>query len=265
MDSAARPVIGGPAMSTDPRAENEAAVTHALQRAGIYRVLAGAFAYPTAPRIEELARASSTIAVGLPPGGVRDGLAALAAAAYVADAATLAGEYVFLFDRQVRCPAWESAWGDAPQMAGKPAALADVAGFYTAFGLEPAGGQQDAEDHIVPELEFMSALALKEAWARGERDRDGVDIIGNAARTFLTDHLGRWAECFAAELEAATPVSFYVAAARALAAWVDADVRAVDATPVKPQRRAAGDLLQSDTFSCPMAPEVTPAEVEPPA
>jgi TorA maturation chaperone TorD len=233
----------------------EVGVADTLRRAGLYRVLAAAFAYPTPPRIEDVARAASTLAVGVPPGPLREAVAALAAAAWGADASALAEEHVFLFDRQVRCPAWEGAWADVPQMAGKAALLADVAGFYTAFGLAPAGAQPDTEDHLVAELEFMSALALKEAWASGEDDQGGVDVTRGAARAFLTDHLGRWAETFAEELTGATPVAFYVAAARLLADWIRADVSTMAATPKRVGNAVIAGRDETEPFTCPMAPE----------
>jgi DMSO reductase family type II enzyme chaperone len=233
----------------------EVGVADTLRRAGLYRVLAAAFAYPTPPRVADVARAASTLAVGVPPGPLREVLAAFAVAAWDADADALAEEHVFLFDRQVRCPAWESAWADVPQMAGKPALLADVAGFYTAFGLEPAGAQPDTEDHLVAELEFMSALALKEAWASGEGDPAGTDVTRGAARSFLTDHLGRWAESFAEELAGATPIAFYVAAAHLLAAWVRTDVAALAATPTRVGSRVGADRTETGPFTCPMAAE----------
>lgn len=261
-------------MTDEARAGVEHDVAGALRRAGIYRLLAGAFSYPTAPRVEELARATATVlvvasglagpspresrgsdgnAVGVPAGPLRDALAAFAAAAYRGDAAALADEHVFLFDRLVRCPPWESAYGDGPQMAGKSAELADIAGFYAAFGLTPGGSQPDTEDHVVAELEFMSALALKEAWARGEDDAHGVAIVRDAARAFLTDHLGRWAELLADELAQATPLPFYVAAARLLAEWVRTDVAALGAEPRRFAGRLGADPLQEDTFTCPVA------------
>jgi hypothetical protein len=57
----------------------------------------------------------------------------------------------------VRCPPYESAYGEAPQMAGKSAELADLAGFYAAFGLAPAASQPDMEDHV--KVDFCEARA----------------------------------------------------------------------------------------------------------
>ena len=231
------------------------AATIALRRAGVYRVLGGAFAYPTPERIDELARAASTLALSEPVAVLRDTLAGFAGAAYTANAEIAGTEYVFLFDRAARCPAHEGAWGEAAAMAGRVARLADVAGFYRAFGFEATGAQPESEDHLVPELEFMSAVALKQAWAILEGHHDRADIVGDAATKFLTDHLGRWAQAFADALSGATALPYYVAAARLLCEWIRADVAALGATPDTIGDATGIDPVQGESFACPMTPE----------
>jgi putative dimethyl sulfoxide reductase chaperone len=238
-------------------------IFESLRRAGIYRVLGGAFAYPTAERIAELARATATIAVSAPAGALRDALAEFSAAAYGTDADGAGTEYVFLFDRQARCPAHEGAWGDAGAMAGRVARLADIAGFYRAFGLEPAGAQPESEDHIVPELEFLSALALKEARAASAGETERAEITRDAATKFLTDHLGRWAPVFAETLASSTALPYYAAAATLLREWLGADVAALGATP-DPIDGSGVDPVQAESFTCPMAPEAPPPEASEP-
>jgi TorA maturation chaperone TorD len=188
-------------------------------------------------------------------------LQALATAAAGADPGAVAAEYVFLFDRQVTCPPWEGAWGDGPRLADRPTLIADVAGFYRAFGLEPAGAQPDTEDHLVAEAEFMSALAVKEAWALAEGLEEAAAVTRQAQRAFLDDHLGRWAGAFAAALAEATPLAYYTATAALLGAWVEAEIAALGAAPTRvvgpaPVDRVAG----AEAFTCPMAalPEPPP-------
>jgi len=232
----------------------ELAVARSLQRAAVYRLLGGAFVSPTPARLEELALAAATAATAA-AGRLRDKLARFAIAASEADPVATANEHVFLFGRQVRCSPYESAYSGLSPFGDKTARLADVAGFYEAFGVGPAAAQPDMEDHVGAELEFMSALALKEAWARGEGDAEAAEITREAQVKFLTDHLGRWAEAFAGEVEEATPLPFYTAAASLLAAWIAAEVETLDATP---SRVGAPDALTADAaepFSCPMAPE----------
>jgi TorA maturation chaperone TorD len=237
----------------------DSAVLKALERAAVYRALGSAFAYPTPPRLAELGHATDIAAGGGLPAGIAEALATFAATARQANPEALADEHVFLFDRQVPCPPYEGAWGDGPQMAGKAAALADIAGFYAAFGLGAEGGQSDTEDHIVAELEFMSALALKEAWAIGEEDHDGLEVTRQAERAFLADHLGRWAPVFAEALRGVTPLPYYAAAAALLEGWLRAEGDLLGVSPAAPVGGPIDDPIQrEDAFSCPLAdPEET--------
>jgi TorA maturation chaperone TorD len=136
-------------------------------------------------------------------------------------------------------------------MAGKAALLADVAGFYRAFGLETAEGQPEVEDHVCAELEFMSALSLKEAWALAEQAAEGLEVTVTAQRAFLTDHLGRWTPAFAERLAAAAAGDFYAAAAAALRAWVAADCARLAVTPAALE---GVNEAEAGPFECPMAP-----------
>jgi TorA maturation chaperone TorD len=229
-------------------------VAATLRRAGIYRVLGGAFAYPTRERLDDVARAAATLAVTAPAGALRDALARFSCAAFGTEPDTAATEYVFLFDREVRCPPYEGAWGDGAAMAGRVARLADIAGFYCAFGVEAAGAQPECEDHLVAELEFMSIAALKEAAALDVDELDDAAVTREAQTKFVTEHLGRWAVAFAEELAAATALPYYTSAAGLLAAWIDADVAHLGATPDRMEDRSGEDPVQGETFACPMVP-----------
>lgn len=228
---------------------DELAVTSALRRSAVYRLLALAFAYPTPPRLAAVATAA-TEAAREAPAELATTLATLAEAARGADVAPLAGEYVALFQREVRCPPYEGAYGP-PQMAGKAALLADVAGFYRAFGLEPAEGQPEVEDHVCAELEFMSALAVKEAWALAQSHTDGLEVTRHAQRAFASDHLARWGTEFAERVAATASGDLYPAAAATLRGWLAAECTRLAVSPARLQGvRSAEDTA----FTCPMAP-----------
>jgi DMSO reductase family type II enzyme chaperone len=238
-------------MADDILTPAELAVAGALARGALYRLLGEAFAYPRAWRFQEMAHVAEMTAVApTTPEPLRPPLARFAAAARDADPAAVAAEYVFLFDRQVRCPPYEGAYGAARGLAGKGAQLADVAGFYAAFGLRPAEAQADMEDHVAAELEFMSALAVKEAWALGEHDGDGLEVTRAAEVAFLRDHLGAWASAFARAVQSVTPLPFYVAAADVLAAWVEADGAALGIEPTRLED--ADPVVEEEGFTCPM-------------
>ena len=136
-------------------------------------------------------------------------------------------------------------------MAGKSALLADVAGFYTAFGLAPAEGQPETEDHVGAELEVMSALSVKEAWAVSEAAAAGLDITRAAQRAFVDDHLGRWAGTFAGRVAGEATSGFLSAAAELLSAWMAQEGVRLAITPAQLDGVQAAEEAP---FACPMAP-----------
>jgi TorA maturation chaperone TorD len=101
--------------------------------------------------------------------------------------------------------------------------MADVAGFYKAFGVEVGPGGERV-DHIATELEFMNLLAVKESIAlQQEGEGEHARICRDASRSFLRDHLGRWVRPFAEKLEAAAAAPSYSEAGAFLSLWVAHD------------------------------------------
>jgi nitrate reductase assembly molybdenum cofactor insertion protein NarJ len=74
--------------------------------------------------------------------------------------------------------------------------LADIAGFYRAFGFQVGGEQRERPDHLATELEFLYVLSLKEAYAAEQGIDEHVEVCVEARRHFLRDHLGRWIGLF---------------------------------------------------------------------
>ncbi len=132
--------------------------------------------------------------------------------------------YDVLFGHAVRgaCPAYEMEYG-RNEIIRQASDLADLAGFYRAFGLEIAGDANGRPDHIAAECEFMSALCAKEAYAHAQGDQGNADICLDAERTFLRDHLARWLPAFARHVEEADADGFFGALARFADAFVKAE------------------------------------------
>jgi TorA maturation chaperone TorD len=228
-------------------------IVETLVRASMYRILSVAFAHPTAPRLDELRLAiDKVLATGAVASPVAGPLQAFREAVDAADAGDAAGEYVFLFDQGVRCAPYEGAYGP-PKVAGHAAQLADVAGFYAAFGLALEGGQAEAADHVSAELEFMSTLALREAWALVQHATAGWQVTREAAMRFIDDHLARWAPAFADALEAATALPFYRTAACALRSWIAEERRVLGASSEPVAGPTPVDAEEAAPLVCPLA------------
>ncbi len=115
-----------------------------------------------------------------------------------------------LFGHAVRgaCPPYELEYNrsDIPQQASE---LADIAGFYNAFGMELDAKAHERADHAAVQCEFMSVLAAKEVYAIQTDNPEAQQICHDAQRSFVADHIGRWFPAFATRLQDADPDGFY--------------------------------------------------------
>lgn len=132
--------------------------------------------------------------------------------------------YDNVFGHAVRgvCPAYEMEYG-LHEIIRQAADLADVAGFYKAFGLEFAEGADGRPDHISAECEFLGALCAREAYTLTHGEEKNVDICVDAERAFLKDHLARWLPAFCHRVREADPQGLYGALARFAEVFVKAE------------------------------------------
>lgn len=109
-------------------------------------------------------------------------------------------------------PACESSYDDNA-LAGRGPLLADIRGFYEAFAYRPQELPAEVPDHIAVELDFLSYLAVKIAFALHEGKAEESRIAREAYEHFLDEHVRAWVERFHARLQAAaSPVYFRVSA-----------------------------------------------------
>jgi TorA maturation chaperone TorD len=113
--------------------------------------------------------------------------------------------------------------------------MADVTGFYAAFGLARSPVYFERHDHIAIELEFMARLLGLERQAEESRSADSGDraeICRQAQALFLREHLAWWSPAFARLLSRENPDSYYAAVGDFLAALIPAEraLLGVDAT-----------------------------------
>ena len=200
-------------------------------RAFLWATLACAFTYPgeemlarLRTAVEDLPAALAMLALGEAPGA---GEVVGAAKERIPE---LQGLYNRLFITALEVPLAETAY-ELDKAARKASELADIQGFYRAFGLRL--GAPIEPDHLVAELEFLSLLAQKVRYFAATGDAAGYEVSEKAYRAFLEDHLGRWFEIFARRLREATEDPFYRLFGGLLERFVAAELARLDLRPQK--------------------------------
>lgn len=158
-----------------------------LARSDLYLFLSHAFRYPQPDMVDCYRRLSA-------------GPETVGLAGYLSSMEELGRQYLKLLGltSPPDFPPYETEYG-AGQSFQQAQDLADISGFYRAFGVEPASGER--LDHISVEMEFMYYLTYKEAYARQHHGTVQARLCRRAQRRFLEQHLGRWAPGFLERLE----------------------------------------------------------------
>lgn len=185
-------------------------------------------------------------------------------------------EAVFGLVTPRQCPPYETEychWTDPTYRAQQ---MADIAGFYNAFGLRPSDARPDRPDHVTLELEFVAFLHRKARHAL-ETGAPAVHVqtCHTALRSFIRDHVAWWVPTFARTLELRirtladgcgdaalrTDLDAFAGVADALRAWVAVTRIAAGVEPSRqivaphiqeqPQDDACGACTASSTQECP--------------
>ncbi len=213
----------------------DGSIQRVLGRSAVYEALALAITYPSAGSLQRLSDLLADLdghdvvrAYGLAPR-----LAAIGEALAVASADDLQLEHNRLFLGQVLCSPHETEY--ERDTFSKASQLADIAGFYNAWGLQTADSRRTMPDFVGTELEFLAMVTRREAYAalRGWANRRRV--AREAVQAFMQTHLGRWVNAFAADLREETSDAdagrFYAAVARLLEQFVVMDIAANGVLP----------------------------------
>ncbi len=250
-----------------------------LARQSLYRFAAltlvdprrGTWDYLSQPSTAQLAQNAAALVSGEPAAAVQQlGLGdrplsdldpALILARLPADADELNAAYEQAFGLLVssNCPPYETEYINSKFTFQRSQGLADIAGFYSAFGLEPSSAHPERHDHLALELEFMAFLLGLERTAATSDNADRVErstICRDAQRKFLAEHLVWWVPTFARLLSLQDPGGFYDAVSQFLAALMTAE-RALAGIPatlgqvapstVERPEECAGCLLNGET------------------
>lgn len=117
----------------------------------------------------------------------------------------------------LQCPPCETEWEPNTDVFYRCQQLADIAGFYRAFGLEVSTHCGERLDHITVEAEFLYVLLAKEAAAMFVNPA-AAQICWDARRKFFQEHVGWWLPAFAQRLSHVAPPGYYVTLATLTAA-----------------------------------------------
>lgn len=159
------------------------------------------------------------------------------------------GEYWRLFGPGGIVSPYETEY-DPLVNARKGHELADLLGFYTAFGFKLREGE--LPDHLAVELEFLSLLFLKLLYARRAGMHEAEEVTSTAIASFLRDHLGRWVAAFAERVEREADSETFRAVARLLLAFIQEECRLFGVTPLTIQSTAE---RPKEAVECPFAKE----------
>ncbi len=103
--------------------------------------------------------------------------------------------------------------------------LADISGFYRAFGLEVSKDDTaNRWDHVAVELEFLHFLTYKQAYAIENHGDNEQESCLTAKKKFLNAHIGRWIQAFSRAVERKSPSGFYRKAAKLTSDFVHFDM-----------------------------------------
>jgi len=125
-----------------------------------------------------------------------------------------------------KCPPYETEYVPSKFTFQRSNMLADIAGFYQAFGLQTSSSYPDRPDHIVLECEFLAQVMYLQWQAAQSAAADATPraaVCQQAMQRFLEEHVVWWAPAFAKLLARQDPGGFYEAVAHFLAVLVAAE------------------------------------------
>jgi TorA maturation chaperone TorD len=232
MEPAAAAVAQDPALLLARRAcYRFAALALADPRTGIWNELANPVAQALVTQAAEILR-DEAAADARPLGLGEMPLSQLDPRAALARLPGTVGELNELYEANFgllggsKCPPYETEYVPGKFAFQRSNMLADIAGFYNAFGLRTSTSHPDRPDHVAVECEFAAQLLELEWQARQSASPEAAsqeEVCRSAMHRFLKEHVVWWFPAFARLLSRQDPGGFYEAVASFLAALVAAE------------------------------------------
>jgi len=151
------------------------------------------------------------------------------------------------------CPPYETLFGNDHVFA-QSHVMGDIAGFYKAFGVELSKDVHERLDHLSVELEFMHFLTYKESYSRCHDGIDKTEIVVDAQKKFVKNHIGRWVPLFCRMLAKKSDTGLFRLIADCMSEWMDFEVAFLGVT-VQPYseadyRPATFNAPEGQTYEC---------------
>lgn len=146
------------------------------------------------------------------------------------------------------CPPFETEYHTGNETFFQSQQIADVGGFYRAFGIEPGLAGHERPDHVALELEFMAFLLCKARLAAAD---DARAVCEAAQAAFFREHLAWWLPAFCVGLRRKAEHGFFAEVGELLAAFLRAErLRSGLPAPRVPLQMASVDQPEMEESSC---------------
>jgi TorA maturation chaperone TorD len=151
------------------------------------------------------------------------------------------------------CPPYETLFGNDHVFA-QSHVMGDIAGFYKAFGVELSKDIHERLDHLSVEFEFMHFLTYKESYSRCHDGKEKTDIVVEAQKKFVKNHIGRWVPLFCRMLAKKADSGLFKLVADSMSDWMDFEVAFLNVVPQPyseaDYRPATFNAPEGQTYEC---------------
>jgi putative dimethyl sulfoxide reductase chaperone len=151
------------------------------------------------------------------------------------------------------CPPYETLFGNDHVFA-QSHVMGDISGFYKAFGVELSKDIHERLDHLSVEFEFMHFLAYKESYSRCHDGAEKTQIVVDAQKKFVKNHIGRWVPLFCRMLSKKADSGLFKLVADMTADWMEFETTFLGVAPQPynetDYRPATFNSPEGQTYEC---------------